>query len=212
MFFKKTVPSLLTLSTGIFSFCYYFIPAKTMQDVWFQATNWLIIIGGGAMAVGVISMIRTYWKKARNKQDPNRYYCYLTLVCMAAMSVVGFAGGIKSGTLFNTLFKFVMAPLEATMFSLLAFYIASAAFRSFRLKSFSAGLLLVSAMIVMLSQIPTGEVIWPAIPKISAWILDHPNVAAQRAIQIGISIGVVSTALKIILGIDKSVFSGVGKG
>lgn len=211
MFFKKTVPFILTLSTGIFSFCYYFIPHKQMQDLWFIATSWLMIIGGGAMAVGVISMIRTYWKKARNKQDPNRYYCYITLVCMAAMSIVGFAGGIKSGTLFNTLFKFVMAPLESTMFSLLAFYIASAAFRSFRLKSFSAGLLLVSAMLVMLSQIPTGEVISPYIPKISAWILDHPNVAAQRAIQIGISIGVVSTALKIILGIDKSVFSGVGK-
>ena len=70
-------------------------------------------------------------------------------------------------------------------------------------------MLLIAAMIVMLAQIPTGEVISPAIPKIKDWILDYPNVAAQRAILIGIAIGAVATALKIILGIDKSVFAGI---
>ena len=63
----------------------------------------------------------------------------------------------------------------------------------------------------MLAQIPMGEIISPLIPKISSWVVDYPNVAAQRAIKIGVSIGAVATALKIILGIDRSVFSGVGK-
>ena len=212
MFWKKTVPFLLTLSVGFFSFCMYFIPHKQAQDVFQQMLNWGLIIGGGAMAVGVISMVRTYYKKATSKNDPNRYYSYITLVCVLVMTLIGFVTGINPDTLFNDVFMNIMAPLESTMFSLLAFYIASAAFRSFRLKSFSAGLLLFAAILVMLAQIPTGEVISPAIPKISAWIMDYPNVAAQRAILIGISIGVVATALKIILGIDKSVFSGVGKG
>lgn len=213
MFFKKTVPFIVTLGMGIFSFTYFFSPHPKMYELWIGATRWVMIVAGGAMAVGVISMVRTYWKKARNKQNPNRYYCYVTLVCTAFMSFVGFfgEGNIKSGSLFNQLFKYVMAPLEATMFSLLAFYIASAAFRSFRLKSFAAGLLLVSALLVMLSQIPTGEVISPYIPEVATWILNYPNVAAQRAIQIGISIGVVSNTLKIVLGIDKSIFGGVGK-
>ncbi len=181
-----------------------------MQDMWDKASDWAIIIGGGAMFVGVISMVRAYYKRATNKLDPNRYYAVITILCFFVMTVVGLVTGIKPGSLFNDIFVGIMIPCEATMFSLLAFYIASAAFRSFRLKSFSAGLLLFSAIILMLAQIPTGENISPAIPWLKGWLLDYPNVAAQRAILIGIAIGQVATALKIILGIDKSIYAGVG--
>lgn len=212
MFLRKTVPFLLTLLVGAFTFAYYFMPHKHMQMVWDEISDWSIIIGGGSLLVGVISMIRTYLKKFRTKSDPNRWYAMVTLVCMFAVAGVGLVTGIKPGSLFNDIFMNITMPLESTMFALLAFYMASAAFRSFRLKSFSAGLLLFASLVVMLSQIPTGENISPYIPKLSAWIMDYPNVAAQRAILIGISIGTVATALKIILGIDKSIFSGAGKG
>jgi len=211
MFFKKTVPFIITLTMGIFTFTYYFIPHPLTQKIWLELADWLIIISGGAMGVGAFSMIRTYYKRATNKSNPNRYYSYVTLFCMAAMMLIGFVGGIKTDTLFNDIFMNVMVPLEATMFSLLAFYMASAAFRSFRLKSFSAGLLLFTAIIVMLAQIPAGESISPILPAIKDWVLNNPNVCAQRAIKVGVSIGVSATSLKIILGIDKSVFSGVGK-
>ncbi|MCK5074091.1 MAG: hypothetical protein KAQ98_11745 [Bacteriovoracaceae bacterium] len=215
MFLKKTVPFLITLGMGLFTFTYYFVPHKLMQNMWDMVSDWAIIIGGGALAVGAVSMIRTYYKKAMTKSDPNRYYSMITIVCVFLMAIIGFITGIKPGSLFNDLFIHVMAPCESTMFSLLSFYIASAAFRSFRLKSFSAGLLLFSAIIVMLAQIPTGETISAAIPGlniplIKTWLLNYPNVAAQRAILIGVAIGSVATALKIILGIDKSVFAGAG--
>ena len=83
--------------------------------------------------------------------------------------------------------------------------------RYFRLKSFSAALLMIAAIVVMLAQIPAGESLGAWLRNLSQWILDVPNVSAQRAIQIGVAIGAVATALKIILGIDKSIFSGVGK-
>lgn len=216
MFLKKTVPFLLTLGMGIFTFCYYFVPHKNMTILWDHASNWGMIIASGGLAVGAVSMIRTYYKKAMNKSDPNRYYAFVTIISVFAMTIIGLVTDIKPGALFNDIFMHIMVPCEATMFSLLSFYIASAAFRSFRLKSFSAGLLLVSALIVMLAQIPAGENISAAIPgldilKLKDWLLDYPNVAAQRAILIGVAIGSVSTALKILLGIDKSVYAGGGK-
>jgi len=211
MFLKKTVPFLLTLFTGIFSFCCYFMPHRYVENAWNTASDWAIIVGSGALAVGTVSMVRTYYKKSMNKNDPNRYYSMISIVSLVIMAVVGFITGIEPGSLFIDIFKNVLSPCESTMFSLLAFYIASAAFRSFRLKSFSAGLLLFAALIVMLAQIPTGEAISSYIPLLKDWILDYPNVGAQRAILIGIAIGSVATALKIILGIDKSVFAGAGK-
>ncbi len=196
---------------GLFTFSYYYVPHKIMQDMWDTASAWSMIVGGGAMAVGAISMIKTYYHRSMNKSDSNRYYSMTSLISLVVMTVVGLVGGIEPGSLFNNIFVNVLAPLDSTMFSLLAFYISSAAFRSFRLKNFSAGLLLAAALLVMIAQIPLGGVISPIIPQIKDWILDYPNVAAQRAIMIGIAIGAVSTALKIILGIDRSVFSGSGE-
>lgn len=211
MFLKKTVPFLLTLGVGIFAFLYYFIPHKQMQVIWDGASNWGTIIGAGGMAVGIISMVRTYYKRAMTKGDPNRFYNAVALFCVVAMATIGFITGIGTETLFNDIFVNILSPLESTMFSLLAFYMGSAAFRSFRLKSFSAGVLLFTAILIMVAQIPLGEVISPAIPKIKDWLLDYPNVSAQRAILIGVSIGSVATTIKILLGIDKSVFAGAGK-
>ena len=90
------------------------------------------------------------------------------------------------------------------MFSLLAFYMASASARAFRARNIEATLLLVSAVIVMLGQVTIGKAIWSGIPFISDWIYNFPTTASNRAILIGVGLGGCATSLKIMLGIERS--------
>jgi hypothetical protein len=118
------------------------------------------------------------------------------------------------GSAFGWLYEFAFKPLQATMFSLLAFYVASAAFRAFRAKNLQAILLLATAFIILLGQTFAGY--W-----LTSWIPDSSPLAplkiknlteyvavfltaGSRAIMIGIALGVASTSLKILLGIDRS--------
>ncbi len=118
------------------------------------------------------------------------------------------------GSAFGWLYEFSFKPLQATMFSLLAFYVASAAFRAFRAKNLQAILLLATAFIILLGQTFAGY--W-----LTSWIPDSSPLAplkitnlvefiavfltaGSRAIMIGIALGVASTSLKILLGIDRS--------
>ncbi|MFQ5500165.1 MAG: hypothetical protein ACE5FH_10895 [Candidatus Zixiibacteriota bacterium] len=112
--------------------------------------------------------------------------------------------------MFRHFFDHVMIPILSTMFALLAFFIASAAYRAFRARNLLATLLLISAMIVMLRffpYFPFGLGVYAA--KTSSWLMNVPNLAAQRAIVIGIGLGMVSTSIKVVLGIERGY---MGKG
>ncbi len=130
---------------------------------------------------------------------------------MFVMLIAGIVFGIKPlesriesvtlETLFDYLFQTVMVPMSSTMFSLLAFFIASAAYRAFRARTPEATMLLVAAFLVMLGQVPIGN-IW-IIPQIKDFIMEVINTAGQRAIMIGAALGVVSVSLRILLGIER---------
>ncbi len=117
--------------------------------------------------------------------------------------------GLES-SMFRHFFDYVMMPILATMFALLAFFIASAAYRAFRARNLLATLLLVSALILMLRFFPYFPFgIGEYVAKTSTWLMNVPNLAAQRAIIIGIGLGIVATAMKVILGIERGY---MGKG
>ncbi|MCP4230292.1 MAG: hypothetical protein GY771_09115 [bacterium] len=139
--------------------------------------------------------------------------------------------GIDQGSAFMWLYNYIQIPMQATMFSLLAFFIASASFRTFRARTLEASLLLIAAIIVMLGRVSFDSIavgiiesifgsadtssfvqilVYPFV-KLSTfaeWILDYPNMAAKRGILIGVGLGVMSMALKIILGIERTWLGG----
>lgn len=108
------------------------------------------------------------------------------------------------GRVFTWLYDYVFDPCNSTMFALLAFFIASAAFRAFRARNVEAALLLGAAILVMLGRVPIGSLISESFPYISDWLVDVPNNAGRRAIMMGAALGAVATSLRVILGLERS--------
>jgi hypothetical protein len=111
-------------------------------------------------------------------------------------------------TAFGWIYNFMMVPLQGTMFAILSFFIASAAYRSFRARSREAAVLLVAAVIVMMGRVPLGEYLVPISGDLSQWILNVLNASVRRAILIGVSLGVVALSFKIIFGVERSYLGG----
>jgi len=119
----------------------------------------------------------------------------------------------EQGSPFWWMFEYAFKPLTATMFAMLAFYVASAAFRAFRAKNVEASLLLGTAFIILLGQTFAGVLLTSWLPEslsglrinnLTVYIMSVFNTAGNRAIMIGIALGIASTSLKVLLGVDRS--------
>lgn len=211
---RRQIPLILCFVAGLFMAVQYFIPHHAVQEAQETLLTWLRTLLAFAFLLGTVSLIKMHYHKIRNRAA-DRGYSWVALIGLGAMIGLGFFGrgffqprNVQPGSPFDLMFQNVQIPIEATMFSLLAFYIASAAFRAFRARSLEATLLLVAASIVMLGRVPIGDLISPAIPATTHWILNVPNLAAKRGIMIGVGLGMMSTALKIILGIERAWMGG----
>jgi len=193
-----------------------------MENLGEDFTLFFDIIAVFAFFLGGGNLVRIHFNKLYRKK-PDWGFSVVTLVGFFFMLIIGLGkigndGGIAAsvtaeGSWFQEMFNYVINPLQSTMYALLAFFVASASYRAFRAKNREATLLLVAAFIILLGRTPFGMYVtswvpesWSIlqIPNLAIWIMNSPNLAGQRAIIIGIGLGVVSMSLRLILGIERS--------
>lgn len=235
---KRSVPLLIAMLAGIMLLASTFIP---LTETWGETvTIWFDILAVGAFVLGGGNLLKIHLEKISNKRS-GWAYSVVTLLAFVITLWVGlvqwgvnppklypthsWAGNyIEEGSGLFWIYDNVVYPLTATMFAMLAFYVASAAFRAFRAKNIEATLLLFTAFIVLLGRTYAGVFLTDWVPgfmamitgmtpehfntmqldELTDWIMNAPNKAGNRAITIGIALGVVSYSLKILMGVDRS--------
>ena len=210
IFWKRSLPVLITFVTGVLFAAQYYVPHPKSEALLTNVTVWNQIIAGFAAVLGVASLLSVHYVKIKRKESGWGYSAVL-YISMLATLVIGFSsGGEGEGTAFGWLYNYILVALQGTMFSVLAFFVASAAYRAFRARSLEATVLLVAGVFVMFGRVPLGEYLVTGVGSISDWIMSVPNTAARRGIIIGISLGGIATSIKIIVGIERSYLGGGG--
>ncbi len=201
------LPLFICLVAGLVMFFQYFSNHPIARLIYQTVTNdWWQVIFAFTLIVGVVSFFKITLKKIIQKKDI--FYSLLALGGLLLMPLLALYGGTEIESPFQWAFENLLAPMQATVFSLLAFFVASASFRGFRARSVPAAILLGAALLVLIGRIPLPESVAESISKLGFWIKDYPSMAARRAILIGIGLGSMTTALRVILGIERTYLSG----
>ncbi len=229
---QRTIPIAILCLSGVIMIVAYFV---SFAVSWSETVNvWFNILSAVAFVLGAGNLLAVNLEKISSRR-PGWAYAAITLVSFFFMLVVGllklgavpdpknplihFAGDYEtSASPYGWMYEYVFSPLTSTMFGLLAFYVASAAFRAFRAKNVESILLLGTAFIILIAQTAAGMFLTGWIPQDSVFavlrfdslkvgITEHIQTAGMRAITIGIALGVAATSLRLILGIDKSYLS-----
>ena len=219
---KRYVPLFICFLTGVAFAVQYYVPHEASEAAFTTVVNWMIVIGGFSMVLGLASLIHVHVGKIRRKTAGWGY----SAVLFVGIAGTFIAGIISQGdtltkemmpTSFGWIYDNMMVALQGTMFSILGFFVASAAFRTFRARTTEACFLLAAAVLVMFGHVPLGEFLWSKIftakfplqaGGISDWIMNVPNMAAKRGIMLGVVLGMVAMSLKMIFGIERGYLGG----
>jgi hypothetical protein len=211
---KRQVPLLITLVAGLFCLIGFFVPHPAVRSWYDDIQQWVIVIVGATYVLGVANLLRVNLRQVSQRARDWPFKIVL-LIGILATSIVGFSEGthyLDPTSKFSWIYNTFYSAMSATMFSLLAFFIASAAFRAFRIRTTEALLLAIAAFILMIGRVPIGNAIHPAIPAAADWLMEVPQNAAKRGILIGAALGVIATGIRLILGMERAYGGGDGGG
>jgi hypothetical protein len=243
---RRALIALVTFFAGLVFAAEFFWPVNKQGENWLTpaigpAQNTLQIIAAMALALGTYGLIRLHLRNIVQQRSQWGY----SVVLIVAFVTMGFFSvwntlaekGVLSKTVvlqsgFGLLFDNMLVPLESTMFSLIAFYIFSAAYRAFRIRSIEASILMFTAMMVMIGIVSLGNIIsyqWLglpveqtaemeknpfslrnigynlALPRIAYWILQALNAPVQRAIEFGVGIAGLAMAIRLWLSLERGI-------
>ena len=197
------------------------------------------VVGSFAIGLGVISLLQSHTRLLARLR-PGWGYSAVFLVSFVAMTVFGLmneydakaivipaVSGLWASQnahgLFQFLFKGGLTNLGSATFSMIAFYIASAAYRAFRIRSLEATLLMIAALIIMFGSVSFGtwltHDIHPMLPdgtenpwanlrieNIAQWLMLQVNTPAQRGILFGLTLGLLATSLRYWLSLERGAY------
>ena len=206
----RILATVMAIVVGLFVLADIFVSAWGGGDDWAglkQAINgvgyflisWAAIVTAFALFLGFANVVSVHWSRLRT-QKPGAIYSGVLLVSLFGTLMFGWAGPMSINGQF--IFNYILQPLEATFFALLAVFVTTAAFRAFRVRDLESFFFVLFALIVLLGQVPVSIYLWPEFPVIKDWILNVPTLAGVRGILLGVALGVIATGLRVLTGAD----------
>ncbi len=177
------------------------LPTATTQAVATTLYQWLTVLGGAALLLGLVNVA---WLHMRRVLRGQRDWA-LSLILVAVMGAVFVAGIINpagaASPLLTWVFDHVIAPGQLALFALLGLVMAAAAYRFVHVGRKGGAWLLAGVLIVLIVQMPMSSGWLPTwLATATFWFVDTPVMAALRGALLGSGIALLIVGLRLLLG------------
>jgi hypothetical protein len=202
---RQKLPSLIvvavTIGVGLIVLAHQFIENSLLDALGGVLVAWAAIVAAFAVLLGLFNVLAVHTQRII-RRDGSVWSSTVILVTAAVVLLLVLPSGgtsPESGWVFRNLYQ----PLEASFLALLVFFIATAAFRALRARSWETTLLIAAAIIVLIGSAPIAGLISPQLSAAKDWVMNVPTVAGVRGILLGVALGVVATGLRLLTGLDR---------
>jgi hypothetical protein len=206
----RLIITVITLSTGLIILLSFVFDNEMLLGLRAVFVEWTVIVLAFAIILGVLNVLRVHAQRIQKGQGAG--YSIILVLAFLAVFVPGILAADNpeglvgpTGAVVDFAYRYVQRPLQATLFSLMAFFVATAAWRAFRVRSAASLVMLIAAVLVLLGSIKFGldSKRWELVTQTRNWVMHVPAMAGARGILIGIALGTVVTGLRLLLGMDR---------
>lgn len=194
---KRTLPVALAVSFGLLTLLgLLFVPA-----VGSTLASWAAFLAAVALVLGVINLLGVH---ARRLAQGNLYSGALVLSVLAVfvLAIADYLGFTEGGV--GAVFELVQAPLEMAMASLLAFFLLFVGFRLLkRQRTAWAALFIITVVVLLLASAASPPFLSAIIEPVGDFISGVFVSAGMRGILIGVALGAVAIALRVLTGMER---------
>ena len=201
---KRDLVIAITFIAGAVILVDFFLDIPSVGSTAQTFLTWSVILAAFTTALGGANLLRVHARKIAQRQGEWWLSALLCAVLIGTV-VLGIATTTSSDA-YRFVWDNVLQPFSAMVFALNAFFIASAAYRSFRIRNIDATLMVIPALLVMLGRVGIGEVMYYRFPAIADWIMRIPNTAGMRGITIGAALGAITISCRILVGLERGHF------
>ncbi len=182
-----------------------FVPGLGLAPIRQALVEGAVVLGAFALLAGVLNLIGWHLRQMRLRQASPSMSALL-IVALLGTAAVSIA--LPDGTATDWIYAHLYEPVQASLMALLAFYAVSAAYRTLALRTPDAILLMVSAVLLLLLQLPFAAAISPALGDLRAWLLRAPIAGIMRGVLMGAALGAITVSLRVLLGRDRPQLGG----
>lgn len=198
---RKTLPIVVAVLAGFLILADYFIPNPQLDALGAALVEGATILAAFGLLLGLLNLLNVHARRVADPQVRGRSYSLVLLIGLLATLAIGVI--LPASPTMAWVFNYLYDPLQSTMTALLAFFVISAAYHTFKLRQRGAWVLLVTSLIVLLLQLPFSAKISLYLPFIREWILAVPVTAGMRGIILGVVLGTITTSLRLLLAVDR---------
>ena len=209
----RLILAVIAISAGLITILSFALESDLLYLLRGVFVEWTVIVIAFAMLLGVVNVLRVHAKRIHSRQQAG--YSLILILAFLAVFVPGImpAGAGPeylqeyigpTGSIVDFIFRYVQRPLQATLFSLMGFFVVTAAWRAFRKRSVASLVMLVACVLVLLGSIHlnVGDW-WELVVQTRDWVMSVPVLAGSRGILLGIVLGTIVAGVRLLVGVDR---------
>lgn len=198
--FTSTAPTIITGIAGLIVLLSYIFPAESLVQLRAVLINIAVIVAGMALLLGFVRLLNFHLRRVQQRKSG---YSLLTLIVAVVVFGVLVADRLLNLHLGAATFVFnaVIAPIQSSLGALLAIFLGAAAVRmAQRRRTWGTLWFLLSAIVVLLTQIPvTAD---SALLPIRQFF-DALATGGLRGLLLGVALGTMAVAFRVLLALDR---------
>lgn len=194
---KRGVPVILAVGVGLFVLISLLF-APPLADL---LLDWAGFLAAAALLLGILNLLSIHLRRGA-KGNIYSIILVLSVLAVFGLAITDALGQTVQGV--QTVFEYVQMPLEAALASLLAFFLLFAGVRTMQnRRNGGTVLFLLSALFFLLTQGLWAETLWSWMIPVRDWIESVVVVAGMRGLLLGIALGTITLAVRLLVGIER---------